>query len=165
MNTQYGWAARFALRKMRLAVARRYASIGMAVCALLAPLLAPADGAAKVIGRQGTPPDAVELMQLPQYCLQQYNQNKPEFQTPQFSIKTQFPNCGGGTNHYCSGILAINRANRPGADRDHRSYWITVARDEFDYTARAIQPYPSCGLREPLGAYLKRLEVMSRTLR
>lgn len=121
----------------------------------------PAAGVGEVIGVR-TPPSALEIAKLPQYCLGQAYSDKPEYRAPQFSIGGQFPNCGPGMNHFCPGIIALNRALRPGADRDHKSYWLGVARAEFGYTSRAMQPFPSCGLRPHLDAYLKLLEGMPK---
>ena len=119
---------------------------------------------AKVLGVR-EPPTAMETVRLPQYCQWQFNRDKPQFQAPQFRINRVFPNCGVGTNHFCPGIVAINRANRPGADRDHRKYWTERARAEFQYTARAIKTYPDCGLHEPLRKYMNQVESMLKTLR
>jgi len=119
---------------------------------------------ARVLGVKD-PPSAFEMAQLPQYCQWQFNRDKPQFQAPQFQINRVFPNCGVGTNHFCPGIVAINRANQPGADPDHRRYWTERASGEFEYTARAIKSYPDCRLHEPLSRYKKQVESMLRTMR
>lgn len=137
------------------------------LCIALGGLGLPANTEAKGV-KWDEPVTAVEMRQLPQYCLWNFNRNKPEYQAPQFRVDKVFPNCGNtGTNfiHFCNGIKAMVRANRPGAGERHRRYWIGRAGAEFRRTANEIKPWPSCGVREPLNAYLKQLEVISKTRR
>jgi hypothetical protein len=136
----------------------------VAVALFAAAAFAPAVGSAQVKDVR-SPPTALEKLQLPQYCQWQMDRENPQFQAPQFRITHVFPNCGVGTNHYCPGLLAMVRANRPGADRRHRGYWIERAGAEFLYTSRAIKPYPNCGLHGPLDESLRKLEVMAKSLR
>lgn len=105
-------------------------------------------------------PSALELPQLPQYCLWQFNRNRPEYQDPKFRLGEVFPNCGDGMNHFCPGLLWVVRANAPGASSQHRKYWLQQARQEFEYTARWMQPFPNCGLRPHLDFQFKRLQLM-----
>ena len=100
-------------------------------------------------------PTASEIMLLPQFCWGQFN---PEFKGKgaQYDI-SQFPNCGLGTNHYCPGLVAINRANR---DYKRRGYWISVAEGQIAYTVRSLGKYPQCGLKPHVEQTASRLRVM-----
>jgi hypothetical protein len=105
----------------------------------------------------------MEQPQLPQYCLWQFNRESAQYQDPRFKLSETFPNCGPGMNHYCPGLLWMIRANAPGASSQHRKYWLQQAKQEFDYTVRWMQSYPSCGLRPHLDLQMKKLQIMMLT--
>lgn len=133
----------------------------------IAPVLAavllmgmPFASSAQVNNVHDRNPSPMEQIQLPQYCLGQFHRDRPEYRDPKFNLGTTFPNCGPGMNHFCPGILWMVRANAPGSSSQHRKYWLQQARQEFDYTVRAMQQYPNCGLRPHLDLQMKKLQVM-----
>jgi hypothetical protein len=145
-------AARPSIRCPAALRSRRAARAALAACLLLATLFHPRWAFA-----DGTEfrPTASEIMLLPQFCWGQFN---PAFKGKgaQYDI-SQFPNCGVGTNHYCPGLVAINRANR---DYKRRGYWIRVAEDQIGYTVRSLSKHPQCALNPHVEQTASRLRVM-----
>jgi len=93
-------------------------------------------------------PSAAEIVGLPLFCWGGFN---PQFKDPKYNLYGTFPTCGGGLNHYCLGLVALNRAKRAVADRQARLGWLHAADGEFKYTANALRGSPpSCGLHEHL---------------
>ena len=134
------------VRSLRVTQAALLACLSLA--ALFHPRWALADGTE-------FRPTASEIMLLPQFCWGQFN---PAFKGKgaQYDI-SQFPNCGVGTNHYCPGLVAINRANR---DYKRRGYWIRVAEDQIGYTIRSLSKHPQCALNPHVEQTASRLRVM-----
>jgi hypothetical protein len=107
-------------------------------------------------------PTTSEVMALPSFC---WGAFLPEFKGkgPQYDIG-QIPNCGNGTNHFCPGLVALNKARRA-VDGNMRRRWVGQANGELQYTLRNIKAYPSCSLHEPLQRALnewRALELHSR---
>lgn len=91
-------------------------------------------------------PSAVELAQLPKFCYGQArvpNATGPEFNLP--------PSCGPGVNHYCSGLIHLNRAKATG-NRNKAVSELGQAENDIRYTEDWIGRYPNCPLREHVAA-------------
>ncbi|MFN0316541.1 MAG: hypothetical protein ACKVQA_16080 [Burkholderiales bacterium] len=108
-------------------------------------------------------PTALEITKLPKFCWGQFN---PSFKGkgPTYDIY-QMPNCEIGINHFCPGIVALNRAKGAVANRERRSYWLSVADGEFQYTVRAQKSYPACGLHPHLTRSLSEWRSLRLTLK
>ena len=91
-------------------------------------------------------PSAVELTKLPKFCYGQArvpNATGEEFNLP--------PSCGPGTNHYCSGLIHLNRAKATG-NRNKAVSELGQAEGDIRYTENWIKPYPNCPLRDHVAA-------------
>ena len=112
------------------------------VAALLALTVAAFDAQGQPAGHEHDDeghPTAVEIAQLPTFCWTQMkvpNLDGPEFKLPPTT------ECGYGTNHYCSGLVALMRAKR--ATKADRKRWLDRANINVDYTESAIKDYPKC---------------------
>ncbi|MEP7207731.1 MAG: hypothetical protein ABI920_12380 [Casimicrobiaceae bacterium] len=82
-------------------------------------------------------------MQLPPQCWAYY---LPGFSGPEYTLPAD---CGGGMNHYCLGLLELNRARKfIGRTRAaERGLVLGRARGDLHYTLQAIENYPSCSIR------------------
>jgi len=103
----------------------------------LAPLRASALG-----DLDGWRPSPVEATLLPKFCWAQFMGNR--FRGPEFSIPRD--SCGPGMNHFCPGLVALNRANRSLDNRAKRGY-LQGARAQVLYTVKAMEKYPRCPIR------------------
>jgi hypothetical protein len=95
-----------------------------------------------------THPTAVEIVQLPKFCWKQMgalNATGPEFSLPAGS------DCGGGTNHYCSGLVALMRA-KVAASKGQRVSMLGRADTNVRYTENWIKDYPNCSIRDHVAA-------------
>jgi hypothetical protein len=122
--------------------AYRYAQAGIAVFLLGATANSSAF----------TPPSALEMTQLPQYCWGQFD--KKFAGLPGYTIS----NCGGGMNHFCMGLVYMLRANKPGTPRSQKIGPITQARVELQYTIDRMAP--NCPISADVQAAELRLRVM-----
>lgn len=133
-------------------MARRAHGIVMVV-ALGAALLA-ADSRAS-----GWKPTAVEVAKLPQYCWGQFN---PELSNhPDFPTTTRL--CGPGMNHFCPGLVLLNRAQSAVLERAARRDALTHAKMEIDYTLKRTPD--SCPLRADVDAAVQRVRILEKVLR
>lgn len=114
-----------------------YRKIGQSL--ILAAAFLATSAAAKDI--DGYYPSAVEVASLPKFCWHQFLGNK--FDGPAYKIPSS---CGVGMNHYCPGLVQLNRANRSFDDPDQRRWFLRSAKGSFDYTINAMRDYP-CPLR------------------
>ena len=91
-------------------------------------------------------PTNIELAQLPKFCYGRGwvpNADGPEFNMP--------PECGVGTNHYCSGLLHLVRAKST-TNKSTRRTELGLAENDIRYTEEWTAPYPSCSIREHIQA-------------
>jgi hypothetical protein len=73
-------------------------------------------------------PTALEIMKLPQYCHGQFiHELKGK---PGYGIY----NCGGYMNHFCPGLILINRASDLAKPKAQRREFLREARAEINYT-------------------------------
>jgi hypothetical protein len=101
-------------------------------------------------------PTPLELVRLPQYCWGQFNE---QFRgQPGMVIE----GCGGGMNHFCVGLVYLNRA-MSAADKSARKDGVVNARREIDYTMARMPP--ECPIAADVNAARARLEVMEKTIR
>jgi hypothetical protein len=98
-----------------------------------------------------------EALALPRFCWQQYfGYEGPEYRLPK--------GCGAYGNHYCPGLIALNRANRAVSDSVKRR-WLGNARQQFEYTVRHTKRYPDCPLRIDAQSKLRQIEVYQKIFR
>lgn len=99
-----------------------------------------------------TRPSQLELVQLPKYC---WGQHLKEFAgQPGYSIQ----DCGGGMNHFCSGLIYMMRANKPGIHRTEKINILAQARVEIQYTLARVTP--NCPILTDVQIADRRLHVM-----
>jgi len=92
-----------------------------------------------------------DVMQLPKYCMYQYmGWDAPKYRMPDPQI------CGHGTNHWCDGLLSINKA-RATLDERKRAGYLRNARNQVQYTKTAISKYPNCPLHKEVAAMEQQL--------
>ena len=128
---------------------RRVAIGGLALLAVPA-IVVPTDAIAQ------TRPSQLEMAQLPRYCWGQYV--KELAGQPGYSIQ----NCGGGMNHYCSGLTYMMRANKPGIPRAQKVDNLIHARKEIIYTLDRVTP--NCPILGDIQLADQRLRVMETSV-
>jgi hypothetical protein len=97
-----------------------------------------------------------EALALPRFCWNQYlGYEGPEYSLPPRQV------CGVYTNHYCPGLIALNRANRAVNDNAKRR-WLAASRGEFQYTVRHTTKYPDCPLRIDAQSKLRQIDVYQK---
>lgn len=126
-------------------VLRRVVISGLALLAVPV-IVAPPDAIAQ------TQPTQLEMAQLPRYCWGQYV--KELAGQPGYSIQ----NCGGGMNHYCSGLTYMMRANKPGIPRAQKVDNLIHARKEIIYTMDRVTP--NCPILGDIRLADQRLRIM-----
>lgn len=117
-------------------------------------------GAAGAIDTQGWKPSNAEVLSLPQFCYGQFLGDK--YSAPQFNISLD---CGYGMNHYCPGLVVLNRANKSYADRANRRAYLEAANRDMVYTLKNMEKYPSCPIRSHVENTRRLIETQLRTLR
>lgn len=107
----------------------------------------------------GWKPLLSDRVKLPPYCLSQYDAD--------FAQKTRTPTpvqmCGVYMNHFCPGLVLLNRAqevNRPIAKR--REY-LRSALSQFEYTNRYMSP--SCQIKRDVDAATMQANMLVQILR
>ena len=88
-------------------------------------------------------PPAREALLLPKFCWKQFMGEK--FSGPQYEIPHE--SCGAFVNHYCPGLIDLNRANRTLGDAGKKRAELLRAREKTLYTLRGIQRFPRCPIR------------------
>ena len=96
-------------------------------------------------------PGIPEAAALPKFCWKQTMGNK--FSAPEFDIPRD--KCGVFVNHYCIGLIDLNRANRTIGDEGKKRAFLRAARDNTLYTLRGIMPFPRCPIRAHVEATLR----------
>ena len=108
-----------------------------------------ATNAAAVEDINGLHPSAAEVASLPKFCWQRFLGKK--FDGPAFRIPSS---CGVGMNHYCPGLVQLNRASRSFNNPNHRRWLLRSARGSFEYTIKMMRNYP-CPLRGQVNSMLR----------
>jgi len=85
-------------------------------------------------------PTAMELALLPKFCWGQYNSG---FAGPEFTIH----GCGPGMNHYCPGLLALKRSEKPSLPKPKQLDQLKKAKRGTEYTLNWMKDYPGCPIR------------------
>ena len=98
----------------------------------------------------------VEAMLLPKYCWSQYI---PNMQGPEYQIL----GCGVGMNHFCDGLVELNRARLPTTKRGERISKLKVAKSAMEYTIRWMQGYPKCPIRSQVETTLREIDFQLRS--
>lgn len=134
------------IRAMRALVA-----IVIASCASIAGA-APSD-----IAEQWHPLLADKL-KLPQYCWSQFDPNFAK----QSGVKMPTQICGVTMNHFCPGLVMLNRAQDSKYSPNTRHDMMKEAFGGFDYTLRQMPP--NCPLRPDVEAAKARADAVSKFL-
>ena len=116
-----------------------YSKIAMLVSLVFAFLPVGASAQADLDGEH---PSVAEATLLPKFCWGQFLGNK--FKGPQYGFPRD--TCGWGMNHYCPGLVALNRANRSVDNREKRGF-LWGARGQVLYTLKALERHPQCPIR------------------
>lgn len=110
--------------------------------------------AASPLARADTPnykPSMTEAALTPKFCWKQFM--GPKFSGPGYYIPPE--TCGVYTNHYCPGLIDLNRANRAIGDEGRRRAELLSARENTLYTLRGTKDYPHCPIRAHAEATLR----------
>lgn len=109
--------------------------------ATLLPICILAPGQALAGYREETHATSIEIAQLPQFCLAQFE--VPGAEGNEFKIT----NCGWSMNHYCPGLIYFIRGrtstNKAAAVSNLQHADVDVA-----YTERGMADYPNCPIRK-----------------
>ncbi len=99
-------------------------------------------GASAQSDLDGWHPSVPEATLLPKFCWGQFLGSK--FKGPDFGFP--YDSCGVGMNHYCPGLVALNRANRSFDNKAKRGY-LQGAQAQVQYTLQALKKHPQCPIR------------------
>jgi len=106
-------------------------------------------------------PPASEALQTPRFCWKEFMGEK--FRGPEYSIPRE--TCGSWANHYCSGLIQLNRANRTIGNEGRKRVELLSARENTLYTLRGIRGYPHCPIRAHVENTLRIIDAELKTLR
>ena len=101
---------------------------------------------------------AIEIAMLPKFCLSEYLDNLPA--GPEYRIE----GCGVTTNHYCWGLVKLNRAKKAKTKNEKRQNLERARVDTF-YTLNSMKDYPACAIRPHVDATLAQIEGMLRAIK
>ena len=103
-------------------------------------------------------PDPSEAVQTPEFCWGQFLGKKG----PQYEISK--PLCGALMNHYCPGLIALQRANRNFGNKGQRIQYLQRARADAQYTLDGMKTFPNCPIRSHVETTLRIVEPQLRAL-
>ena len=106
-------------------------------------------------GFRATP---LEIAQLPRYCWASFD---PKWTQPGMSEFNLPGGCGERFNHFCPGVLSLQRAKAALADPTRRRYWLGVADGHIHYTVDGIAKLTTC----PMQPTVKKLADEIRVLK
>jgi hypothetical protein len=126
------------------------------LCLLLMMCQSAIAAAPVPVGAADAPFSVGERLQLPNFCWGVYLEG---FSGPEYSIPED---CGGGMNHYCLGLLELNRAKRfiGKSKAAERGLLLGRARGDLYYTKQAIEKFPSCSIRSHIEASVADADAM-----
>ena len=102
-------------------------------------------------------PTPLETMDLPRFC---HGQFIPELRNePGATII----GCGGGMNHFCPGLVLMNRAMKSTAPKAERRGMVSQVKQEFSYTQQRMTP--NCPVAADFQAAQGRLRVLEMLLK
>ena len=113
---------------------------------------------ANVLARAETPdyrPSRTEAVQTPKFCWKQFMGK--EFSAPQFEIPHK--TCGAFVNHYCPGLIDLNRANRTIGNKRKKRAYLLKAKGHTLYTLKGIKGFPNCPIRHHAETTLQVIEI------
>ena len=98
---------------------------------------------------------ASEVLLLPKFCWGQYLEG---VDGPEYEIR----DCGVLMNHYCDGLLELNRARRPSTKAGERLQHLKHAGENTVYTLNGMKDYPSCMIRQHAETTLQDINTMMK---
>lgn len=109
------------------------------------------------IAEQWNPPQADKL-KLPQYCWSQFDANFAK----QSGVKSPVQICGVTMNHFCPGLVMLNRAQDSKYSPNTRHDLMREAFGGINYTLRQMPP--NCPLKPDVDAAKARADMVSKFL-
>jgi hypothetical protein len=100
--------------------------------------------------------EPAEATQLPKFCWAQYLGVKG----PEYEISAA--SCGYGMNHYCYGLVEIQRGNKVFGNPTLKKQYFLAAREHTLYTIRAMEKFPTCSLRPHVEGTRQQVEAVLR---
>ncbi len=105
-------------------------------------------------GFRATP---LEIAQLPRYCWGSFD---PKWTQPGMSEFNLPGGCGERFNHFCPGVLSLQRAKGALADMKRRSYWLGVAQDHVRYTVDGLAQVTTCRMKPTVTSMAEEIRVL-----
>jgi hypothetical protein len=96
-----------------------------------------------------------EVLLLPRFCWGQYLEG---VDGPGYEIR----DCGVFMNHYCDGLLELNRARKPTAKRGEKIQHLTHAKQNTLYTLNGMKDFPACSIRRHSEETLQQINALLR---
>ena len=96
-------------------------------------------------------PTTLEVTQLPTYC-------RSHFRKEYGHLPGIPQSCGTHVNHFCQGLVSLNRAGNYALKKSDRQRYARLARGDIDYTKNGLEP--SCFLVKELAEAESRLRVI-----
>lgn len=103
-------------------------------------------------------PTLADKLKIPKYCWAQFDENFRK----QTGIKMPTELCGVTMNHFCPGLIMLNRAQDSKASPNERHDYMREAIGGFNYTARSMPP--NCPLKPDLDAAKIKADFVARML-
>lgn len=98
-----------------------------------------------------------EVMQLPKFCWAQME--VPGSIGPGYTIPRA--ECGDWTNHYCGGLVQLNRF-KASANKSQNLSRLGLADNDIRYTERGIKDFPRCPIRDHVTASRAEVNTLMR---
>lgn len=98
---------------------------------------------------------ANEVLLLPRFCWGQYLEG---VDGPEYEIR----DCGVYMNHYCDGLLELNRARKPSTKSGERLQHLKHAGENTLYTLNGMKDYPACMIRQHAETTLQEVNTMMK---
>jgi hypothetical protein len=102
-------------------------------------------------------PGPMELKQLPEYCQGQFVAELASVPSKNIS------NCGGRMNHFCPGLVLINRVSDFSRPKVIRQQMLAAAKGDINYTLSAITPH--CPILQDVMVAQRRVQILESVLK
>jgi hypothetical protein len=101
---------------------------------------------------------ATEVALLPHFCWAQYMDDPP----PGDEFRISKSACGSLMNHYCPGLVLLDRATKPYGTKSkgEKRQNLVRAKESVVYTLKGMANYPACPIRSHVETTLARINAL-----
>ena len=130
---------------------------GLKLVVILAAFAGAGSAASAQEDLSGFHATSMEVVQLPKYCWGTFDS---KWTKPGMGAYNLPAGCGERFNHFCPGVLSLQRAKSSLADGKKRAYWLGVAADHMRYTVGGLQKFPACPLRPTVDRLVQEISTL-----